>query len=71
MKASMRTITPVYNTHRMVQEYTERFYLPSETQYQSLTYDNYAQAIELASWLTSVQQHWNEVRIISVEGYDH
>ena len=28
MKASMRTVCPVFNSHRMVQEYTERFYLP-------------------------------------------
>ena len=27
MKASMRTLAPVYNTHRMVREYTDRYYL--------------------------------------------
>lgn len=28
MKRSMRTICPIYNSHRMVREYAERFYLP-------------------------------------------
>lgn len=71
MKASMRTITPFFNTHRMVQEYAERCYLPSETQYRSLTSDGYAQARELTNWLTNIQQHWNEVRIGAIEGDDH
>ena len=29
MKRSIMTLVPVFNTNRMVQEYTERCYLPS------------------------------------------
>ncbi|MBA2564019.1 MAG: alpha-glucan family phosphorylase [Gemmatimonadetes bacterium] len=29
MRTSMRRLCPYYNTHRMVREYTERFYLPA------------------------------------------
>jgi len=28
MKSAIRTICPVFNTYRMVQEYTDRFYIP-------------------------------------------
>ncbi len=29
MRESIRSVTPVFNTHRMVKEYTERLYTPA------------------------------------------
>ncbi len=37
MKAAMRAICPVFNTNRMLREYTERFYLPAAQRYRHLT----------------------------------
>ncbi|MBA2433397.1 MAG: alpha-glucan family phosphorylase, partial [Chthoniobacterales bacterium] len=34
MRESIRSITPVFNTHRMVKEYTERLYTPAEAAYE-------------------------------------
>ena len=70
MKATMSTVTPVFNTHRMVQEYAERFYLPSEERYRSLVADNYERARQLDNWMQFYHKRHN-VRIVSVEGDDH
>src|SRR4029079_14773764 len=37
MKRSMATCCPVFNTNRMVQEYMEKCYGPSEERYEALT----------------------------------
>ena len=34
MRESIRSVTPVFNTHRMVKEYTERLYTPAAQAYQ-------------------------------------
>ncbi len=70
MKSTMRTVAPIFNTHRMVQEYAERFYLPSERRYSSLIEDDYAHAKELNQWLINLQQHWQELHVDSIEGDD-
>ena len=31
MRSAMRTIVPVYNTHRMVTEYAEKYYFPKKS----------------------------------------
>ena len=36
MRESIRSVTPVFNTHRMVKEYTERLYAPAAKAYREL-----------------------------------
>jgi len=67
MKASMRTVCPLFNTNRMVEEYTERMYLPAAHQYSLLAQKNFESARSLASWKQRIQERWHEVRILSVE----
>ena len=54
-----RNLSPFFNTHRMVQEYTERFYLPAATSYRRLTAEGMAGAKALAAWKVRVQQEWS------------
>ena len=67
MKAAMRSICPVFNTNRMVHEYTERFYLPSAERYQRLAENGMARGRALAEWRSQMQEHWLEIRVESVE----
>jgi len=67
MKASIGTLCHFFNTHRMVQEYTERFYLPGAERYQELTADDMARAKALAAWKSRVGQGWSQVRVEKVE----
>lgn len=70
MKASMASITPVFNTHRMVAEYTQRFYLPAHAAYWRLSEDSFGAARSLAAWRQRVREAWPAVRIaaVSVDG---
>jgi starch phosphorylase len=66
MKASIGHLCPHFNTHRMVREYTERFYLPAAARHEQLVAEALARAKALAAWKARVQQHWPEIRIAAV-----
>ena len=68
MKTSISLLSPYFNTHRMVREYTERFYLPAASHYQRLTQDRLSGARALAAWKEQVEQAWPEVRVVEVNG---
>jgi starch phosphorylase len=63
MKSSMREIGPMFNTHRMVEEYARNLYIPEAQRYLALNTDQQQGAKDLATWLERVRQHWAEVRI--------
>ena len=67
MKRAMRTVCPVFNTNRMVQEYTQRFYLPSAERWAHLTVDDMARAKALAAWKSRVRAEWNKVSIFHAD----
>ncbi|MDP8224735.1 MAG: alpha-glucan family phosphorylase [Candidatus Lernaella stagnicola] len=67
MKKSMMELVPYFNTHRMVQNYTEEFYQPAFERYQRLTADGYRRAKDLAAWKTKLFKYWQEVKITDVK----
>src|SRR5205807_480278 len=67
MKRSIATLNPVYNTGRMVAEYTTICYLPSAARYQKLSADGLAGAKALAEWRRAMQRNWQQVRVVAVE----
>jgi starch phosphorylase len=67
MKRSISTIAPVFNTGRMVQEYMEKCYGPSEERFESLVRDNMKRAANLARWRANVSRGWPQVRVEAVE----
>src|SRR5262249_10458948 len=67
MKRSVSTLTPVFNTNRMVEEYVRLCYLPSQQRYRALTADGLRRAAELAEWRRKIRSQWNQVRIERVD----
>ncbi len=67
MKDSIGTLCHFFNTHRMVQEYAERFYLAGVERYAQLTADGMNRAKALATWKTRIQESWSQVRVETVE----
>ena len=67
MKRCMATICPVFNTNRMVQEYTDKFYGPCGQRFELMTSENFARARQLARWRTGVRSSWPKVKVESVE----
>lgn len=63
MKSSMHNLCPVYNSNRMVQEYTSRCYEPCDGNFKGLSSGQFTYAKELALWRRKVQIAWNDVKI--------
>lgn len=68
MKASIGVLCHFFNTHRMVRDYTEAFYLPAHARQRELAADGAARAKALARWLERVRREWPQVRIEAVDG---
>jgi starch phosphorylase len=67
MKCAIRTICPIFNTYRMVQEYSDRSYIPCATHRNELRANNRANALALASWKQKVRSTWSKIKILSVD----
>jgi starch phosphorylase len=68
MRASIQTLCRTFTTHRMVGEYTERYYLHAAGHYTQLTADGLVRAKALAAWKGRLQKYWSRVRVEAVGG---
>ena len=66
MKASIGRLNDTFNTHRMVQEYTERFYLPAADDCRRMVAGDLARARALAEWRARVQRSWPTLAVDAV-----
>jgi starch phosphorylase len=66
VKNSIKYIAPRFNTHRMVAEYTRRFYNLAATRWDYLTADTMAKAKALSKWKSDIRQAWPEFSINDV-----
>ncbi len=62
VKEAMKTVGPVFNTDRMVTQYTDRYYLKGSRRYLELIGNNYAKAIESSRRKEELRRHWNQIR---------
>lgn len=67
MKASIETLCPTFSTERMVQEYTDRFYLPSGEQWKEFYEDGQALARNFSHWKDKMHRLWHMVRVEGIE----
>jgi starch phosphorylase len=67
MRDSIRSVTPIFNTHRMVKEYTERLYAPAARAHRELRENDCAAATDLSRWKTRIRKEWPQVRIDDVQ----
>lgn len=65
MKFSMQTLCPVFNTNRMIEEYTKKFYLPTAKEHDRLKKDNFELAKKKADWFQNIKNNWNVVQVVS------
>ncbi len=67
MKSSISQLTGVFNTHRMVWQYYQRFYLPSARRFEHLMADGLSPSRDLAQWKQQARERWNAVQVLEVE----
>ena len=66
MKASMKRLSPIFSTNRMVAEYAERFYLPAANRVIRLTADK-SRVLSLMDWRKRLHVHGSEVKVTQVD----
>jgi glycogen phosphorylase len=67
MRESIRTVTPVFNTHRMVKEYTERLYIPAAKSHEDFAREHCQAATQLSQWKSKMRKDWPQVRVHDVQ----
>lgn len=71
MKSSMRTICPMFNTNRMLEEYATRLYVPAAQRWRHLSENGFQGAKGLAQWKAGLGKRWGTLRVDQVEANDH
>jgi starch phosphorylase len=67
MRESIRSVTPVFNTQRMVKEYTEQLYIPAAQACENFSRDGCGAATQLSQWKTKIRKDWPQVQISDVQ----
>jgi starch phosphorylase len=66
MKNSMKKLGPVYNSHRMVEQYSKKFYFASHEKRMALMKNNWAKGKEFSKWKSSLYDNWHKVTFLSI-----
>ncbi len=66
VKNSIKWTAPRFNTHRMLAEYTHRFYEPAAAKWRNLTAEACARARAFSMWKSGVRQAWPEIAVRNV-----
>ena len=67
VKRSMKELAPRFNTHRMVQQYTEEFYMPRFQVSQAMSCSHFAGTSAFVDWRRHLDQVWHEVDVLDVD----
>ncbi|MBZ0292230.1 MAG: alpha-glucan family phosphorylase [Anaerolineae bacterium] len=66
VKNSMRTLAPFFNTHRMLQEYTEKYYIPVYQSSLEMRENQMKQGIEFTAWRAKIEKAWPQIEVKAV-----
>ena len=67
MKKSMQTLAAGFNSHRMLEDYVDRFYLPSAIIWSKIQADGFSGVRNLSAWTDRVKAGWNQLRIVETK----
>lgn len=65
MKESIKSLVFQYSTHRMVQDYTTKMYLPQVERVEKSKSTNFEFIRNLADWKSNIEKNWPQVQIIA------
>ncbi len=66
VKNSIKWIAPRFNTHRMVAEYTRRFYNQAAAKWRYLTAEAMARARAFSQWKADIREAWSQCAVLNV-----
>jgi starch phosphorylase len=64
MRNSMCTLAARFNSHRMVQDYVHRFYVPSALNWKRIGLNGFEGARQLTSWAERMRANWSQLQIL-------
>ncbi len=67
MRESIRSVTPIFNTQRMVQEYSEWLYEPAAIAHARLGENGAEKAKAVARWKEEMRRLWPQIRVPAEE----
>ena len=67
MRESIRSVTPVFNTQRMVKEYTEQLYIRAAQAHENFSRDGCGAATHLSQWKAQMRKDWPQVQVSDVQ----
>lgn len=65
-KAAIKNLGGFFTTHRMVQQYTEEYYLPAHERFLKMTTPKIDVAMPYVNWRINLPKVWNQVKVVSV-----
>ena len=70
MKESIYSLAPVFNTHRMINDYLRKMYIPMSERGRRFAADNLEIASRVAAYKQFIRNHWSSVRVRNTEILD-
>lgn len=67
MKDSMMSICPKFNSNRLIEEYTRKFYLYADSNYWRYSENNFSLVKTFTAWLDKIHSCWNKIKLITIE----
>ncbi|GHV82870.1 alpha-glucan phosphorylase [Spirochaetia bacterium] len=67
MKNCMKEIGQSMSSHRMLMDYSNKYYLPALKNYQRIVKSDYAESKELALYFNKLSGSWNNIKIGAIE----
>lgn len=67
IKKSMMSIGPLFNSNRLIEEYTRKFYLNADLNYWQNKENNYQKIKQFTEWLKKVINSWDNVKVLDIQ----
>ena len=66
IKNGLKVLAPFFSTHRMVQEYTDHYYMPVYRTLLTMTEDDLKHGLDYAAWRSNLERAWHDIEVQSV-----
>jgi starch phosphorylase len=63
LKNSIKMAVEGFSSHRMIVDYTEKFYLPAIKSSLNLSNDNFELTRDISVWFKKIKEHWSNINI--------
>jgi len=67
MKDCMMSIIPKFNSNRLIEDYTRKFYLQCDINFWKNKENNYHSVKEYVEWQKRVVSHWDKIKILEIK----